>query len=115
MMPRCASSRGRTPRPASNGTRAPAVRYPVRVAGNSARPLGEEKVLDAMAPPLAGFIIASMGTQRRPLRKHFQARPWARVPAPLIGELLLCAPPVCGSAPPAQPPAWDGSFLGRVE
>jgi hypothetical protein len=68
-----------------------------------------------MAQPLAVFIMAGMGTGKRPLRKHLQARSWARVPAPLIGALLLCAPAICGSAPPAQPPAWDGSFLGRVE
>src|SRR5580698_4891560 len=29
--------------------------------------------------------------------------------------LLLRGPAVCVSAPPAQPLAWDGSFLGRVE
>ena len=64
-----------------------------------------------------------MDIQEHPPQKHHHAQPLARVRSSLlervrsllIRALLLCAPALCVSAPPAQPLAWDGSFLGRVE
>src|SRR5271156_2764437 len=63
-----------------------------------------------------------MHAQKRLSRKHYRGHSLARVDSlrtrvcsVLLRALLLCAPAVCVSAPPAQPLTWDGSFLGRVE